>query len=420
MLVQKFGGGILSNKNDFQRVANTIQKTKPSFVVVSAVKGTTDELISLLSTAQKGGSTPLLSEIKKKHVALAENPVPEIDTIFSKLEQLLKGVTYTKEYSDKLYALVVSRGEYLSALVLQTFVPDFSFWPAEKGIVAQGTYRNARCDFSATKKPPQKSIVTGFYGINAEGDTCLFGRGGTDYSATVVARITGAKKVEFWKDVDGFMTADPRIATSAKLIDVLSVEDAQELCRFGAMVLHPAALEPLTGSKTTIEIKNILKPDHAGTRIEQRGRGNDIVAVAGKQNQAAISVSGDAMVGSPGAAANILARISKAAIPVDVISTAQANISFTIEGENLKSALSALTDLHDFTVTPTPKLALIGVVGKGIKTDSSVSARIFSSLSNKKVHVQMVSQGVGACDFSLVVSQADYKTAVKAIHDEFF
>lgn len=421
MLVQKFGGGILANRQDFERAAAIIQQRKPEVVVVSAMQGVTDQLINLIQLASnKKPFSIQLWGIKKMHLGLAKNKVNEIESILTKLEKLLQGISCTGEYSDKLYAQIVSRGEYLSALVMQSYLSSYSFWPAENGIAAQGDYLNARCNFSATKKPPAYSIVTGFYGINKAGEICLFGRGGSDYTAGAVAKIIGAEKVEFWKNVDGFMTTDPKIATKALMINQLSFEEAAELCRFGAKILHPSALEPLLNTKTHVEIKNVLKPEANGTTIGQKTTRNEIAAITGRKSIAAISVSGNELVEGFGIAAKILTNVAEAKVPIDVIATAQANVSFTVEEQNSNAAVQSLVGLQQFEVTTKQKLALIGIVGNGIKGNPAIISKIFAALARQGIQIEMISQGASEIDLSIIVNQGDYEKAIQSIHNTFF
>ncbi len=422
MLVQKYGGGILANKHDFERVAAVIKQTKPYSVVVSAVQGVTDELIAMLETAKHGG-VPIeqLSTLKKKHLEITNGNKKEIETTLDKLKQTLTGVSLTGEYSEKLYAAVVSRGEYLSALTLASYLPTYSFWPSEKGLNANGSYVNSRNDVLKTKKPPKNSIITGFYGINEAGEVCLFGRGGTDYTASIIGKVLKADRIEFWKNVDGFLSADPRLVENSKFIKSLSFEEASEICRFGAKILHPSAMEPLTGTRTIIEIKNVDKPNYTGTIISEGENKSEVAAITGRQKIAVISVSGNEMVEAFGIASKILTRIANANISVDVIATGQANISFTVSENHAKKAVNSLNDLTmQFDIGQKSNLALIGVVGSGIKRNPKVLSRIFSALSSKNIGVEMISQGASEIDLSLIVENANYENAIKAVHEEFF
>ncbi len=419
MLVQKFGGGILSNAREIETVANIVKQAQPDLVVVSALNEVTNQLIELVQKAKNSGDfSSDLSVLKERHLEIVKNE--QIEKTFNELEKLLKGISYTGEYSDKLYALIVSRGEYLSALILKRYLPQYTFWPSEKGIFCNGSeYLNARCNFQKTITPPVKSVVTGFYGLNENKEVCLFGRGGTDYTAGVLARITNAEKLEFWKNVDGFMTADPKIA-KAQLIKKLSFEEASELSRFGAKILHPSALEPLQGTQTVVEIKNILKPSENGTKLAEKTAKNEIAAITGRKNLAVISVSGNEMVQAFGIASKILTAVADAGIPVDVIATAQANISFSVEEKDAGTALSALKSLENFEVSQKRNLALVGIVGKGIKGNPSFAAKIFTVLACNDIAIEMISQGASEIDLSLIVNEKNYEKAIQNIHNEFF
>lgn len=423
MLVQKFGGGILATRQDFERVAGIIKATNPDTVVVSAVQGVTDELISLLETARSGKDfSKNLDAMRKRHASLTNGKIKEIDATFGQIQKTLQEIRNAGEYSEKTYAQVASRGEYLSALVLQSHLPEYAFWPSENGLIARGSnsYLNARCDFKASKTPLQKSIVTGFYGVNENGEACLFGRGGSDYTAGAIAKLRLAKTVQFWKNVDGFMTADPKIVRSAKLIKELSFEEAAEICRFGAKVLHPSSLEPLVGTGTNVEIKNILQPNAGGTVIRGKTAVNEVAAITGKQKIAVVSISGNEMVESFGIAAKILTKVASANIAVDAIATGQANISFSVDEKESNKAKQAVAGFEQFQTSTKPGLCLIGVVGNGLKGNPTTTSRIFSALANEKIKVEMITQGASEIDLSIIVEQYNYEKAINAIHKEFF
>ncbi len=424
MLVQKFGGGILLSLQDIQRVVSVISVNKPRVVVVSALQGVTDELLKLidLALAQKDFHTSL-ANLRQRHIAL--NPDhSKLDDVFNEFDKILTGVSYTREFSERLRAYVLSRGEFLAALVLHAHLPDFSFIPAEKfGLIANGQYTNARCDFNKTRIElvgENPVITTGFYAPNENNEICLFGRGGSDYSAAAIARCLNATRVEFWKNVDGFLTADPRIVQDARHIQDMGFEEASEVCRFGAKILHPSALEPLVGTNIVAEIKNIMQPNNRGTQIYKECKRNEIAAIAGRKNLAVVSVSGNEMVEAFGIASKILTRIADANIPVDVIATGQANISFTVEQVYGKQALHALADLNNFDVKLEEPLALVGIVGNAIKNNPAFIARVFAVLSSQHINVEMISQGASEIDLSLVVDQKNYDHAIRELHKEFF
>lgn len=422
MIVAKFGGGILSSKEDYIKVAKVLEDRDIKIAVVSAVNGVTDKLIELIEKALSGNDFQKeLIELENKHTALSNGKEEGVKEVFEQIKKILIGINYTKEISPRLRASVLSRGEYLSALILQSHAPSFKFNPAEKlGLIAHGDYLNARCDFTKSSiRNKEKIITTGFYAPNGAGEICLFGRGGSDYSAGVIAKLVKAKKLEFWKNVDGFLTADPRIVKEARKIEEMSFDEAAEICRFGAKILHPSALEPLYGTGTVVETKNILKPDQKGTLMYEKCTKNKIASIAGKKDVSIVSVSGNEMVQAFGIAAKILSMIANAGITVDAIATAQANISFTIEKKEGKKAIAALADLDSFKISLKEDCALIGIVGEGVKNDSSFLSNVFFVLAKKEIRTQMVSQGASESDISLIIEQKNYENAIKAIHKKF-
>lgn len=419
MIIAKFGGGILSTAEDMQRVANTIASRKPDVVVVSALSGVTDQLIHFVEQSLKENEIGF-EEFCARHRKIANKKIDAMEEAFNDLKKTLQGVNYTGEASDRLRAVIMSRGEYLSAVLLQSYLPQYKFVPSEKsGLVAQGDYLNARCNFQKSKLRTSNSIITtGFYALNEKGEICLFGRGGSDYSAGAIAKLTSAKKVEFWKNVDGFLTADPRLVADARAITALSFEEAAEICRFGARILHPSALEPLMGSETIVETKNIFKPGNSGTTIYDNCKKNKIAAVSGRKKISVVSVSGNEMVEAFGIAAKIMTKVADAGIAVDVIATAQANISFSIEQKDGQKAIDALKELKTFEIRLRDNLSLVGIVGDGIKNDPAFLSKIFSVLSKEGIAIKMISQGAMESDVSIIVQQSEYENAIKAIHDE--
>ena len=421
MIIAKFGGGVLSSHKDLLRVANIISSRQPSVVVVSALNGVTDQLVGFIEDSLRGKTIEEeFIKFCKRHQALLKNNPEELEPAFYDLRKMLTGIAYTKEASDRLRAAILSRGEYLSGLILCSYTAGYRFVPTEKlGLVAKGNYLTARCDFQKSRISLSKTsriITTGFYATNEKQEICLFGRGGSDYSAGAIARLISATKVEFWKNVDGFLTADPKIVFNAKLIHEISFDEAAEICRFGAKILHPSALEPLMGTKTLVETKNVMKPDCKGTLLYESCKKNKIAAVTGRGSISVVSVSGNEMVESFGIAAKIMARVADAGVSVDVIATAQANISFSVEQKDGQNALKALNDLTAFDVRLRENLALIGVVGEGLKTEPAFLSKIFSVLSEQEIQIRMVSQGAMESDLSLIVRKEDYETAIRAIH----
>lgn len=418
MIIAKFGGGILSTAEDMQRVANIIASRKPDVVVVSALSGVTDQLIHFVEQSLKENGIEF-EEFCARHRKIANKKIDAMEEVFSDLKKILQGINYTGEASDRLRAVIMSRGEYLSAILLQSYLPQYKFVPSEKsGLVAHGDYLNARCNFQKSNLRISNSITTGFYALNENGEICLFGRGGSDYSAGAIAKLTSAKKVEFWKNVDGFLTADPRLVAGARAITALSFEEAAEICRFGARILHPSALEPLMGSETIVETKNIFKPGNNGTTIYDNCKKNKIAAVSGRKKISVVSVSGNEMVEAFGIAAKIMTKVADAGIAVDVIATAQANISFSIEQKDGQKAIDALKELKTFEIRLRDNLSLVGIVGDGIKNDPAFLSKIFSVLSKEGIAIKMISQGAMESDVSLIVQQSEYENAIKAIHEK--
>ncbi|MEM0287534.1 MAG: aspartate kinase [Nitrososphaerota archaeon] len=270
-------------------------------------------------------------------------------------------------------------------------------------------------------------VVTGFIAENQDGEITTLGRGGSDYTATILASALGANKVFIWTDVDGIMTADPKIVPEARIVPHLSFQEAIESAVFGAKKMHPKALEPAMLSNIPVVIKNVFNPSVSGTLISsESANGRPIKLVNLIKNVALINVRGGGMVGAPGTAAKVFQTVAKDGINILMISqsVSESDISFVIRREELSRARSSLEISLLGTglvreITNEDDICIISAVGAAIKDTPGIASRLFSALAKENINVRMIAQGSSELNISLVVKEKDGIRAVKSIHKEF-
>jgi aspartate kinase len=417
--------------------------------VISALYGVTDFLIesagkSLGSEKLAAASVKKIKEMHKQPLQYVKNSMVRekaefvIDDKISLLERFFFGIHYLKEISPRSLDLIQSFGERLSPIVLEAMLLDrgidAKFIDAEEaGIHCKGPFGNAIVDLHKTPASLRKNILKnlknkvvllpGYYGVDENKDVKTFGRGGTDYSAGFIANILNAE-LEIWKDVSGFMTADPRAVKGAKQIDFLSYDEAEELGYLGAKILHPKTIEPLREKGLEAEIKNIFRPEVKGTIIGPKKRKSmEIVkSIAARKETAIVTVWSSSMVNASGFLATIFDKLAEQGIVVDLIATSETAISFSIEPQDLKKCLSALEPLKEqlsAEIYSKSGLSLIGVIGEGMRETPGIAGKVFSALGRNKINVELITQGASEINITFVVEKRDSEKAIQIVHDEF-
>lgn len=455
MKVMKFGGGCLKDPSFLIRTAGLIEKESlPPVVVVSAVYGVTDLLMDALKSALVSESLvlPALDEIEKRHRKMAEEAIPsppargrtlgEIQLKLRKLERLLFGVAYTGELSDSVKAAVASYGERLAALLLAGVLhgrglKSLALDSENVGILTDDfLWDSATADMESLKINSLRTIlplltektvpiITGFYGLTPSGKVTTFGRNGSDYTAAILAAALEAGELEIWKDVEGFMSADPKIVPGAERLESVSFYEAAELSYFGAKILHPRTVEPLRGQNIDIRVKNLLSPEGEGTKILPAGEKREgiIKSVTFNRNLARLRILGPGVGCKPGIIGRIGDTLSGLGINIFSVLTSQTCINLLIHREESGRSLEALGYLKEGTVETIDLLddiALIAVVGEGILSTNGVAARVFSAVSAEGINVEMISAGASEVAYYFIVRQEEVLRAVRAIHREFF
>ncbi|MCP8310913.1 MAG: aspartate kinase [Candidatus Methylarchaceae archaeon HK01M] len=458
----KFGGSSVAGGDCIKRVAKIISdffnQGNRIVVIVSALVGVTDQLIEFSYKAKKGNLNyvhDFIHKIKERHLdivddaikngSLKEDLASTIKSNVEELEKVLTGISYLGDLTPKSLDYVLSFGERLSAPILWGALHDigldaFCLSGKEVGIVTDSNYGEARPLINITKHQVRQKlepmldrgvipVVTGYIASNQEGFITTLGRGGSDYSATIIGAALGVDEIWIWTDVDGIMTANPKIVPSAKTISDLSFQEATEMAVFGAKGLHPRALEPAMIEGIRVRIKNTFNPKNLGTSIvnELKIKGGEIVkAVSLIKDVSLINISGAGMVGSPGTAAKIFDILGKNNVNILMISqsASEANISFIIKRSQLEKAISELEIalLGQGTireVTAEEKVCIVAIVGAGMKGTPGVASRVFGAVSRIGVNLIMISQGSSEVNISFVVKESDGEEVARAIHDEF-
>ena len=461
-IVMKFGGTSVATGENIRNVANLVAESVKQgsgvIVVVSALDGVTDELFEAAEQARKEKQAYIQAfkqRMLERHCvaitkAIKNSTVQKeveqtIGKIIDELEKVLTGICYVGELTPKSKDYVLSFGERLSAPIVCGALRDLklkslAFTGKEAGIVTDSIFGDANPLFNVTKHQLKERIepfleekvipvVSGYIAATQDGVVTTLGRGGSDYTATIIAAALAMDEVWIWTDVDGIMTADPKIIPSARLLPQLSYQEAAELAIFGAKAMHPRALEPIMKENIPARIRNVFNPENPGTLISgdtTTTRKDAVKAVAVIKDVAMINVSGGGMVGAPGSYARILDLLGKNGINVMMISAAasEANISIIIRRNLLGRALSTLEIVllgRGFAsdVTAEDDVSVVAAMGANMKGTPGVASRIFNTQAKNGINIRMIAQGSSELNISFVVKEHDGKAAVQAIHDEF-
>jgi bifunctional diaminopimelate decarboxylase / aspartate kinase len=456
MIVCKFGGTSVADREAQRRLASIVSDRlgEAPVVVVSALSGVTNALIRVLDAAQAGRdqeSAGALAAVAEEHRALlaatpsrsgaGETTRAAVEDTLAMLDELRRGVALVGDVTPWVRARFVGAGELLSSRIVAEALEAADV--ATTWIDARTVVRTAGTDpeedaprpaairaLAATAIAPHaapgRAIVTqGFIG-GALSDgvlrPTLLGRGGSDYSASLLGAALGATRVEIWTDVDGVLSASPKIVPAARRVKVLSFEEASELAYFGAKVLHPSTLLPAVTAAIPVWVGNARRPDGPGTTILAQGIVPDdgrfaVKAIADKRGITAVQVVSTRMLMAHGFLARIFAVFDAHRTPVDLVATSEVSVSLTIDDDRRLSEIVAA--LSEFARVDVERgMAVVCLIGEGMRGNAHVAAEVFRVL--RHVPVRMITQGSSAINLSLVVSEADVADAVRALHDAFF
>jgi len=448
--VAKFGGACVSKVEMYDRVAGILRADAGRrFVVVSAVAGVTDSLVQTIAKPREEKELDLfLADLKKKHLALLprsrgdpERTVEAIEALGTKLGRLLYGIAYTEEITPRIRDFVLSFGERMSAQVVAANLRGRSleaepFEADQIGLMTDESYGNATALLEETREhiapllrrqadAGHVSVITGFFGLSPEGKTATFGRGGSDYSAAVVANALGLHTVEIWKDVGGFMSADPKIVAEAFPLSLLSYDEAAELSYFGARVLHPRAVQPARACGASLYLKNIYRPEDLGTRIgpDTVDKTGDVKSVSYVRDLATLKVYATGLGSDEQLLSQSSTALANAGVNIYSAATSQTCVAFLIESDaasRAKKALSRISGLPLERVEVSPHASLICFVGEGIGHAHGIAARVFRAVADLNINVQFITAGASMVAYQFTVDTKDLDEAVRAVHREFF
>lgn len=453
MRVMKFGGTSVGSGPMLVRVADIVKATPgEKIVVVSAMAGVTDALTDAVRRVRKDEAAiePFLTALREKHVtalreALADDGLvaevaKDLNVLFQRLERLLYGIAYTEEITGKIRDAVVVFGERLAVRLLAATLrardcPAEAFDADMAGVVTDGVFGNATPEMPEVSKNLDSTlsprlrkgvvpVVTGFYGVDREGHATTFGRGGSDYAGAIVAAAMKAERLEVWKDVDGFMSADPRIIRDAVTIQEMSYDEAAELAYVGAKVLHPRTVEPVKPLGIPVFVRNTTKPWFEGTRIHATPVETRFAlrSVATKEGLAILRCYGPGMAYTPGIGARVFTALGAAKVNVYNMAASQASFAMLIDEENVDKGLKALEPVKEHiieTIEGVRGSTLVCVVGHGIGATHGTAGKIFSAVGAAGVNIEMISVGASDIALNFVIRGTDKERAVHAIHDAF-
>lgn len=458
MNVLKFGGTSVANASTISQVKNIVsnQATQQIIVVVSALGGITDLLLNSahLAAAQNNDYKTYVAQIEKRHLQTIEELLPilkqsevlsNIKSELNTLETLLEGAFLIGEITPKLSDKIVSFGELLSSYIIgKYFISeglDAIHVDSRTLITTNNQFGKAKVDFGATdtkikdyarKNSNKITVMGGFIAATTHGDTTTLGRGGSDYTAAIMASALKANELQIWTDVSGMYTANPKVVKQAVVIPQISYEEAMELSHFGAKVLYPPTIQPALQKQIPIWIKNTFEPEATGTIIsnEQKANAKSVSGITHIDNINLVSLEGPGMVGIPGISKRFFEVLSLAEISVVFITQASSehSICIGIDSADSPKAVSVVSDafaveLGNGSIKPVQveeELAIIALIGDQMKFHQGLSGKMFSTLGKNNVNIRAIAQGASERNISAVINKTDVKKALNALHETFF
>lgn len=434
MIVMKFGGSSVQDAKMFKEVLKIVSSRieKKPIVVLSAVKGTTDCLLNSIKEALENNFESF-NLIRNNHLQILKNlEIDEhvLDDEFSELKKTLEVISKTKETSLKLSDYVSFFGERMSVKIFAELleknslnskshisgdtglITDSNFGDAK---ILEDSYEKMNLFFSKINYIP---VVTGFGGKDEKGEYTTFQRGGSDYVAALIGTAVNAEEIQIWTDVNGVMTANPRIVENAKTIKSLSFAEASELAYFGAKVLHPKTIWPAIKKNIPVLVLNTFEPGSTGTLIvKECQEQTEIKAISYKKNITIIDASSTRMINAHGYLAKIFEVFSKYKRPIDMISTSEVDVSMTTDdNQNIDEIIK---ELNNFAYTVChDKKSIIYVVGTKIQHNACLAGRILNCVGKSGIKVDMISQCYDGVSFGFVVEEEKSEFVVKLLHKE--
>ncbi|PRB03906.1 bifunctional aspartate kinase/homoserine dehydrogenase I [Chryseobacterium sp. MYb7] len=462
MKVLKFGGTSVAHSQNILLVENIIKseslKSKV-VVIVSALHGVTDQLIKAAEYASLKDESyiQIVQNLEEKHISLVKDlfPITEqsswlsfVKKHFNDIEDLCNGIAVLGELTDRIKDKIASYGEFLSSKIIAARLQheglDCAWMNSAELIRTDSNFTHAKVDFDSTEKniinfvnENQNNIIIGpgFIAQDEKNNATTLGRGGSDYTASIIAASIHAEELQIWTDVSGMMTADPRLVSNAKPISEISYHEAMELSHFGAKVLYPPSIQPVMVKNIDLIIKNTFDTGAQGTLISHQLKSSEnekqiAVGISNMNNIALLTLEGSGMVGIPGISAKLFQCLSHEKINVILITQGSSEHSITIaieEKEALRAEHAINSSFADdinlervYAAKIETGLSIVALVGESMKSRSGVSAKMFGCLGNNGINIRAIAQGSSERNISIVISEKDSKKAMNVLHEEFF
>lgn len=459
MRVLKFGGSSVGTVDAIKQVANIISDKKRDHhlaVVVSAFQGVTDSLEKAILQASTGDESykQILTELEDRHNSVVKELISiqkqsqtlaQFKMMFNELDDVLHGVSLTRELTNRTQDFVMGFGERFSAYIISEYLDDIgisaSYLDAREiiktnrefgsaRVLLEETYDNIRTYFNEVDSSVQ--VVTGYVSATKSGESTTLGRGGSDYTASLISAALDAEAVELWTDIEGIMTADPSKVKRYFVIPHLSYEEAMELSHFGARVVYPPTLQPAMKASIPILIKNTFKPTEEGTRIsDQSVPGESVIkGISSIDNITLLTVRGSGMIGVTGIAGRLFGALADAGINIIMITQASSEHTITVAvlPGQANAALTAIEvefnyELRDDIIDEVKvesDLSIVAVVSDDMRQKPGISGRVFQALGKNGINVVATAQGSSERNISIVVDRKNETKTLNTLHDAFF
>lgn len=459
-LVVKFGGTSLASPKQIKAVAgfiSNISKKNQIVMICSAINDTTDELLDISESIKKGNkieADSILSKITKNHKWVARETISDkkirnqllerLDSDLQELQGLLHGLVLIGEVTPRSLDYLISFGERLAIAIVSHALLDLrsksvQLTGKEVGIITDSNFGSSKPLMDTTRLRVSTNlepllskkiipVIGGFAGADQHGHITTFGRGGSDYTATIIASCIKADEVWLMSDVDGLMSADPRMVKNAKVISEVSYVEAMEMALFGAKQIHPRSFEPLLSKKIPMRIRSTFNTNNLGTLVTadpDEATNKTVKCVSVIRHNGLIDMRGGSMVGAPGTAATIFSVLAKAGVNIMMISQSpsESSISIVVKKNDLDKAVNTL-EMNLLgkmikKIDVTTDVSIIALIGSGMRGTIGVASRVFGAVAKKKTNVMMIAQGSSELNLAFVVRDSDCQAAMQALHDEF-
>ncbi len=460
MLVLKFGGTSMGSKEAMQQVMDIIQKKiskQQLVVVVSAMSGTTDTLLNCgkLAATQNESYRDLIKQSEQKHLDTIAEIIPGqqqagisaiVKNMFTEIKEICNGILLLGEISPRIKDRLAAYGELLSSNIISTafnanniqcFLKD-----ARELLITDSNFGNATINFFLSNQQIKNyfdqnaaalTIIPGFIAKDSHGAVTTLGRGGSDYTAAIIAAAIDSASLEIWTDVSGMMTADPRWVANAKIIPSISYQEAMELSHFGAKVIYPPTIQPVLNKNIPVWIKNTFAPDDHGTVIENKvSETNDSIVrgISSINELALLSLEGGGMVGIPGFSKRLFEALANEGVNVILITQGSSEHSICVGvdvsmADRAKTAVDKAFEYEIATEKVNPlsiekDLSIIALVGDNMKNHTGISGKMFAALGRNGVNIRAIAQGSSERNISTVIGTKDVRKAVNVLHEDFF